>query len=52
MSHHLASVVRASGEWERVKDVIHDLYLRDNCLLEGAGGLIERMEKDHGFVKS
>ncbi|TPX18333.1 uncharacterized protein E0L32_011782 [Thyridium curvatum] len=52
MSHHLANVGRASEEWERVKDVIHDLYLRDNCLLEGPDGLIERMEKEHGFVKS
>ncbi|KAH8645697.1 ankyrin repeat-containing domain protein [Xylariales sp. PMI_506] len=40
------------GEWERLKDEIHDLYIREARSLEGAGGVMEILKSRYGFVRS
>ncbi|KPM41956.1 hypothetical protein AK830_g4605 [Neonectria ditissima] len=49
MSHGSAITAK---DWEKFKDVIHDLYIEKSLPLEGAGGVMAVMEAVHGFTRS
>ena len=39
-------------DWERFKNAIRTHYLINGYMLEGPDGVIERMKREHGFIKT